>query len=224
MASSSLLTEVEAALGLSVDLDYASKAKDHDLYEAYVLTLLLVEAVAAGWTLDLRNGWGHTVTAPVFRLGPGRITSLDYTFVRMTKAGKAPLEAHLGVKVSGQSPARISTPTNSGRLLHEFDLIVLPESVASLCRANGGDPDHTAVTIHAEMKFYTGKLSLPIGRASIGMALECGLTGKSVLVTNQLGYSAQDLVQHHGVGFRFNVLPSNPTAEWYVRQWFSTFL
>jgi hypothetical protein len=224
MASSSLLTDVEAALGLSVDLGYASKAKDHDLYEAYVLTLLLGAADAAGWTLDLRDGWGHAVTAPVFRLGPGRITSRDYTFARMTKAGRATSEAHLGVRVSGQSPVGISTPTKSGRLLHEFDLIVLPESVASACRATGDDPDHTAVTIHAEMKFYTGKLSLPLGRASIGMALECGLTGKSVLVTNQLGYTVQDLVQHHRVAFRFNVLPSNSTAEWHVTNWFSTFL
>ncbi len=206
MASSSLLTNVEAALGLSFDLGYASKAKDHDLYEAYVLTLLLVAANAAGWTLDLRDGWGHAVTAPVFRLGPGRITSREYTFARMTKVGKLPLEAHLGVRVSGQSPTSVSPSTKSGRLLHEFDLIVLPESVASACRAAGDDPDHTAVTIHAEMKFYTGKLSLPVGRASIGMALECGLTGKSVLVTNQLGYTVQDLVQHHMVAFRFNVL------------------
>ena len=224
MASSSLLTDVEAALGLSVDLGYASKAKDHDLYEVYVLTLLLVAADAAGWTLDLRNGWGHAVTAPVFRLGPGRITSREYTFARLMKAGRAPLEAHLGVKVSGQAPVGISTPTKSGRLLHEFDLIMVPESVASACRATGDDPDHTAVTVHAEMKFYAGKLSLPLGRASIGMALECGLTGKSILVTNQLGYTVQDLVQHHHVAFRFNVLPSNPTAEWHVTKWFSTFL
>lgn len=36
MALSSLLTNVETALGLSVDLGYASKAQEHDLYEAYV--------------------------------------------------------------------------------------------------------------------------------------------------------------------------------------------
>lgn len=224
MALSSLLADVETALGLSVDLGYASKAKNHDLYEAYVLTLLLLAADAAGWKLELRDGWGHTVTAPLFRLGPGRITSRDYTFARMTKAGRVPLEAHLGVKVSGQAPVGISSPTKSGRLLHEFDLVVLPETIASACRATGDDPDHTAVTIHAEMKFYTGKLSLPLGRASIGMALECGLSGKSALITNQLGYTVQDLVQHHSVAFRFNVLPSNPTAEWYVKNWFSTLL
>jgi len=224
MASSSLLTNIEAALGLSVDLGYASKAKGHDLYEAYVLTLLLREADAAGWKTELRDGWGNAVTAPLLRLGPGRITSRNYMFARMTKVGRAPLEAHLGVKVAGQAPVGISPPTKSGRLLHEFDLVVLPESIASTSRATGDDPDHTAVTIHAEMKFYTGKLSLPIGRASIGMALECGLSGKSALITNQLGYTVQDLVQHHSVAFRFNVRPSNSTAEGHVRTWFSTFL
>lgn len=224
MALPSLLADVETALGLSVDLGYASKAKNHDLYEAYVLTLLLLAADAAGWKLELRDGWGHTVTAPLFRLGPGRITSRNYTFARMTKAGRVPLEAHLGVKVSGQAPVGISSPTKSGRLLHEFDLIVLPETIANACRATGDDPDHTAVTIHAEMKFYTGKLSLPLGRASIGMALECGLSGKSALITNQLGYTVQDLVQHHNVAFRFNVLPANSAAEWYVKNWFATLL
>ena len=224
MASSSLLTDVETALGLSIDLGYASKAKDHDLYEAYVLTLLLIEAQAKGWNLELRDGWGHAVKNPLFRLGPGRITSRKYTFVRMTKEGREPLEAHLGVKVSGQAPVGISPPTKSGRLLHEFDLLVLPENIADVCRASGGDPDHTAVTIHAEMKFYTGKLTLPLGRASIGMALECRLSGKSVLITNQLGYTVQDLVQYHTVAFRFNVLPSNSTAEWHVKKWFSAFL
>ncbi|WP_428515460.1 hypothetical protein [Roseovarius sp.] len=224
MALSSLLTNVESALGLSIDLGYASKAKDHDLYEAYVLTLLLFAAHSEGWNLELRDGWGHAVTNPLFRLGPGRITSRKYTFARMTKAGREPLEAHLGVKVSGQAPVGISPPTKSGRLLHEFDLIVLPETIASACRATGDDPDHTAVTVHAEMKFYTGKLTLSLGRASIGMALECGLSGKSVLISNQLGYTVQDLVQHHSVAFRFNVLPSNSTAEWHVQKWFSAFL
>lgn len=224
MALPNLLADVETALGLAVDLGYASKAKNHDLYEAYVLTLLLLAAASAGWKIELRDGWGHTVTAPLFRLGPGRITARHYTFARMTKPGRATLEAHLGVKVSGQAPVGISTPTKSGRLLHEFDLIVLPEAIATACRATGDDPDHTAVKIHAEMKFYTGRLSLPLGRASIGMALECGLSGKSALITNQLGYTVQDLVQHHSVAFRFNVLPSNPTAEWHVKNWLSTLL
>lgn len=223
-APPSLLTNVETALGLSVDLGYARKAKDHDLYEAYMLTLLLSAAVSSGWNWELRDGWGNAVTDPLFRLGPGRITSRQYTLARITMEGREPIEAHLGVKVSGQAPVGISPPTQSGRLLHEFDLIVLPESIASACRARGGDPDHSAVTIHAEMKFYTGKLTLPLGRASIGMALECGLYGKSALITNQNGYSVQDLVQHHNVAFRFNVLPSNWKAEWHVKKWFSAFL
>jgi hypothetical protein len=224
MALSSLLTDVEAALGLSINLGYASKAKDHDLYEAYVLTLLLAAAKDNKWNLELRDGWGNSVTNPLFRLSPGRITSRKYTFARLTKAGREPLEAHLGVKVSGKAHVGKSPSTASGRLLHEFDLIVLPEATASACRSKGDDPDHTAVTIHAEMKFYTGKLTLPLGRASIGMALECGLSGKSALITNQLGYTVQDLVEHHGVAFRFNVLPSKPNAERHVRKWFSSFL
>ena len=107
MVLTSLLANVKTALGLSVELDYASKAKDHDLYKAYVLTLLLRAAFCRGWDLELRDGWGNVVTNPLFRLGPGRITSLQYTFARMTKAGREPLEAYLEVKVSGLAPVGI---------------------------------------------------------------------------------------------------------------------
>ena len=224
MATSSLLTNVEAALGMAVTLGYASKAKQHDLYEAYVLTLLLQAAHNDGWTLTLRDGWGGRVTSAMFRLGPGRLYSRDYPLVHLSKSGKSDLEAHLGVKVSGKTPVSVSAMTGSSRLLHEFDLLVLPAAEADACRAGNNDPDHSVVIVHAEMKYFGGKLSLPVGRASVGMAVECDLAGKSVLVTNNLGYSVQDLVEHHGIAFRFRVLPTNPTAEHHVVKRFRSLL
>lgn len=224
MATGNLLTDVEAALGTAVTLDYANKAKQHDLYEAYVLTLLLQAANDEGWTLQLRDGWGHPVTSAVFRLGPGRLPSRRYTLVHMSKLGRPDLEAHLGVKVSGRTPVGVSAATVSRRLLHEFDLIVLPASDADACRAGNADPDYTVALVHAEMKYFGGKLSLPVGRASVGMAVECALAGKSLLVTNRLGYTVQDLVEHHGITFRYRVMPTNPIAEYHVVQRFRALL
>ncbi|MDR6955514.1 hypothetical protein J2X65_004894 [Ancylobacter sp. 3268] len=224
MATSSFLTDVEAALGMAVTLDYASKAQQHDLYEAYVLTLLLQAAHNEGWTVELRDGLGSTVTSAVFRLGPGRLPSRGYTFAHMSKSGKPDLEAHLGVKVSGRTPIGVSPATGSGRLLHEFDLLVLPATDANACRTGNADPGHSVVVVHAEMKYFGGKLPLPVGRASVGMVVECALTGKSVLVTNQLGYTVQDLVEHHGVTFRYRVLPGNPKAEYHLVQRFRSLL
>lgn len=224
MTTSSLLIDVEAALGMGVNLGYASKAKQHDLYEAYVLTLLLQAAYAEGWTLELRDGWSRLVTTPVFRLGPGRLPSCRYTLVHMSRTGTPDLEVHLGVKVSGRTPVGMSPATSSRRLLHEFDLLVLPATVADACRASNTDPDYSAVVLHAEMKYFGGKLSLPVGRASVGMAVECVLAGKSVLVTNRLGYTVQDLVEYHGVTFRYRILPVNPIAVHHLIKHFRTFL
>lgn len=224
MTTSSLLADVEAAIGMATTLGYASRAKQHDLYEAYVLTLLLRAAVANGWSHQLRNGWGFPVTSAVFRLGPGRLPSCSYTHLHMSKSGKPTLEAHLGVKVAGKSPVGVSAATVSKRLLHEFDLLVLPAADAQACRKAKADPDHSVVLLHAEMKYFGGNLTLPVGRASVGMVVECALAGKSVLVTNRKGYSVQDLVEYHGVTFRFRVLPTNSIAEYHLVKSFQALL
>ena len=179
-------------------------------------SLLLVAAEAEGWEMELCDGAGHRTTRAVFRLGPGRLPSGNFTHVRLWKSGKQDLEAHLDVKIVGRSPIVASRRGKSAHLLHECDLLVLPSAVAAACRAADADPPHGAVVVHAEAKHYGGNLSLPIGRASVGMAVECGITGKSVLVTNRLGKTVQDLVEHHGVTFRFLIKPSNPTGTNYL--------
>lgn len=224
MAASDLLKAIEGALDVALDLGYAAEAEQHDLFEAYVLTLLLEAAKDMGWSLSLRDGTGATVTAPVFRRGPGRLPSPGFTFARMTKPGKQDLEAHLGVKVAGRTAVGVSAATMSGSLLHEFDLLVLPAVDAAACRAANADPHHGVVVVHGEMKYFGGNLSLPIGRASVGMAAECVLGGKSVLVTNRMGLTVQDLVEHHDVAFRYRVTPKSPTAERHVRSWFQSVL
>lgn len=208
MASSNLLSAVQAAFGAAVTLGYSSSTAAHDVYEGYVLTLFLQAAVNQGWRPQLRDGAGHPTARVVLRLGPGRLPSGSFTHVYLTKFGKVPLEAHVGVKVIGKAPYVVTMKKKSANVVHEFDLLLLPSAAADACRLLGNDPDHTSVVAHAEAKFYGGNLPLPLGRAVVGLTAECDLSGKSALVTNRNGATVQDLINHYGVDFRFLVTPS----------------
>lgn len=219
MASSSMLPTIQAALSTAATLGYNGASAAHDVYEGYVLALVLQAASAEHWTVELRDGSDNPTMHAVFRLGPGRLPSGNFTHVRLTKAGKVDLEAHIGVKVRGASS-----------IAHEFDLLLLPATIAAACRRANLDPSSTDVVAHAEAKYYGGNLSLPIGRAVVGLATDCGMiaplhsNGRSVLVTNQNGRTVEDLVQHYGVTFRFLVKPSNARGVYHLVRRFRTML
>lgn len=219
MASPSMLPTIRAALSTASSLGYASSTAAHDVYEGYVLALLLQAAAAEGWSAELRDGSDNRTTAAIFRLGPGRLPSGNFTHVRLTKAGKVELEAHIGVKVRGASA-----------LAHEFDLLLLPAAVATTCRQTNCDPSCADVVVHAEAKYYGGNIPLPVGRSVVGLAIDCAMAqpshsnGKSVLVTNQNGATVEKLVQFYGVTFRFLIKPSNSRGVYYTVQSFRTML
>lgn len=208
MATSSLLPAVQAAFSGAASLGYNNKGAAHDIYEGYILTLLLIAADNEGWKPFLRDGQNNPTNHVVFRLGPGRLPSGNFTHVLLTKPSRGDLEAHIGVKVIGKAPYVKTIKRMSANVVHEFDLLVLPASAANLSRSSGIDPPHSSVLIHSEAKFYGGNLPLPLGRAVVGLAAECDLAGKSVLVTNQNGATVEDLIAHYGVEFRFLVTPS----------------
>lgn len=208
MAAPSLLSTVQAAFGAAVTLGYSNSTAAHDIYEGYILTLFIQAAVNEHWTPQCRDGSGKPTSRVVFRLGPGRLPSGNFTHVHLTKPRKVDLEAHIGVKVIGKAPYVATLNKKSQNVVHEFDLLVLPSAVADACRLLGTDPTHGSVVAHAEAKFYGGNLPLPLGRAVVGLAAECDLAQKSVLVTNRNGATVQDLVQHYDVEFRFLVTPS----------------
>ncbi len=208
MASSSLLPAVQGMFSAASSLGYNSKTAAHDIYEGYVLTLLLKAAKNLHWRWQLRDGKGKATSKVLFRLGPGRLPSGDFTHILLTKSGKVDLEAHIGVKVIGKAPYVKTKKRKTSNVVHEFDLLVLSSTVANFCRGVGSDPSLSSVVMHAEAKYYGGNLPLPLGRAVVGLAVECDLAGKSVLVTNQNGSTVEDLVKHYGVEFRFLVVPS----------------
>lgn len=214
-----MLPTIQAALSTAATLGYNAASAAHDVYEGYVLALFLQAASAEGWAAELRDGSDNPTTDAIFRLGPGRLPSGNFTHVRLTKPGKIALEAHIGVKVRGVSS-----------IAHEFDLLLLPAPVAATCRRANRDPSSGDVIAHAEAKYYGGNLSLPIGRAVAGLAVDCGMTtpfhlsGKSVLVTNQNGPTVETLVQYYGVTFRFLIKPSNGFGIYHIVKRFRAML
>lgn len=223
MASSSLLPAVQGMFSAASSLGYNNKGAAHDIYEGYVLTLLLKAADNQLWKWQLRDGTGKLTSDVLFRLGPGRLPSGNFTHVLLTKPGKADLEAHIGVKVVGKAPYLKTKKKKTASVVHEFDMLVLESAVANLCRRLGGDPNHRNVVMHAEAKYYGGNLPLPLGRAVVGLAAECDLSGKSVLVTNQNGPTVEDLIAYYGVDFRFFVTP-NGKGESHLITLFEQFL
>ena len=212
MASSSLLSAVQSAFGGAASLGYNVKGAEHDIYEGYVLALLIQAARNEFWTVELRYGANNPTSHAVFRLGPGRLPSGNFTHVLLRKSLKSDLEAHIGVKVIGKAPYAKTKKRKSANVVHEFDLLVLPATAANFCRSFGMDPPRSAVVAHAEAKYYGGTLPLPLGRSMVGLAVECDLAGKSVLVTNQNGATVEDLLAHYGVDFRFLVKPGSKGA------------
>jgi hypothetical protein len=214
-----MLTTIRAALSTASTLGYSSSTAAHDVYEGYVLALFLQAASAEGWSVELRDGSDNPTSTAIFRLGPGRLASGNFTHVRLTKVGKVDLEAHIGVKVRGAST-----------LAHEFDLLLLPAAVAANCRRTNRDPSCADVVAHAEAKYYGGNIPLPVGRAVVGLAIDCGMaqpfhpSGKSVLVTNQNGSTTEKLVQFYGVTFRFLIKPSNSFGLYHTVQRFRAML
>lgn len=213
MTTASLLPAVMAGLSAATTLGYDSSSAAHDVYEGYMLTLLLRAAANEHWRWDLRDRSGTVKTHAVFRRGPGRLPLGGFTHAHLTKTGKADLEAHIGVKVRGSSG-----------VLHEFDLLVLPSSKAASCRLHQHDPTRGDVVLHAEAKYYGGDLPLPLGRAVVGLTVDCDLFGKSVLVTNQNGPMVEKLINNFQTAFRFLIKPSNAIGEYHLIRLFETFL
>jgi hypothetical protein len=208
-----LLAAVAAGLSTAATLGYDSESEAHDVYEAYVLTLLLEAADNDGWQWELRDQSKAVTNRAIYRRGPGRLASGNFTHVFLSKPGKEDLEAHIGVKVTGWSDVE-----------HEFDLLVLSSAISDDCRALLSDPAYGDVVVHAEAKYYGGNLPLHLGRGMVGLRTDCHLAGNSVLVANQNGLSVEELITKYHVAFRFLIKPTNGAGIFYTVKLFEDFL
>src|SRR5258708_5738661 len=115
--SADLLSEIGQTLGRSVLSNLTSETAACDLFEVYILTLLLRAAHREGATISYENVFGQSPPPElIFRTSPGQIfsTERNYTHAVLQFPTTPALEAHVGIKVLGRSG-----------VMHECDVAVL---------------------------------------------------------------------------------------------------
>jgi hypothetical protein len=138
---------------------YSNSTATNDIYENCIWALCLQAARQHRATIRYEDGNEKAVTALTFRISPGAIYSIahPYAHAAIEFAGCPPLEAHVGIRVTGRS-----------RVLHEFDIAVLDMEEARLCRSNQVHPRSSKVLIGAECN-YTSAIQLYLGRSFLGL-------------------------------------------------------
>ena len=172
-----LIDEIKRELRPAINPAITSRQSGSDLYEAYLLALIVRAARAEGATVTFRTLANGTPTRFVFRTSPGLITSTaqPYTFVHIDVGSRrGPLEAHLGVRVSGKS-----------RVLHEGDVIVLLEAEAVRARSRNLAPRSHAVLFLAEAKFYACSMPLGLARGYMGLCADLSAARRAWLRTRR---------------------------------------
>jgi hypothetical protein len=126
-ASQILLDELSSILSDANTCGYSSRSQSNDVFEGYVWSLIIQAARYEGATIQYETANEQATKVLLFRTSPGNIfsTAQAYTHATITFATHPPLEAHIGIKVSGKS-----------RLLHECDVAVLYRDEARNCRRN----------------------------------------------------------------------------------------
>ena len=137
----------------------------NDLFEAYVLSGLVLAAQAEQWTASLHDMNSAPANSALFRRSPGNIYSSpgsqNFTHFVLERAGVMPLEAHIGIKLTGKSAVE-----------HECDVALVPQDHAEFCRQNQVHPRSTRLIFSAECKFLAGNVPLHMGRGFVGLVTE----------------------------------------------------
>lgn len=178
-----------------------------DLYEAYLLMLIVRAAKAENAVIDYRTRSGAITTDFVFRTAPGLITSTaqKYTYVHIdVGSARGPLEAHLGIRISGKS-----------RVLHEGDVILLLESEANRARTRNLAPRSHSVLFLAEAKFYADWFPLGAARGYMGLCSDLSATG-TYLATNTVNKAATRLLDARGYDHESGLVPKSTAADRFV--------
>ena len=195
-----LLNDIQVALGASIVPSLNAGSREDDIYEAYLFTLVLRAARSEGGTIAFRCINGGTPNPFVFRTSPGYIASStqNYGYAEIGFPGCFPLEAHVGIRVSGKS-----------NVLHECDVAVLLKSEADLCRAG---PDRVAprsakVILAIEAKYYSASVPLGLGREFLGLTRDLS-TRNAFFVVNRDAGSLKKLLTHKREMWEHNITPA----------------
>jgi hypothetical protein len=206
-ARQDLIDEIKRELRPAINPAITSQQATSDLYEAYLLVLIVRAARAEGATVTFRSLATGSPTRFVFRTSPGLITSRvhPYTFVEIDVGSRrGALEAHLGVRVSGKS-----------RVLHEGDVIILLQTEANRARSRNLAPRSHAVMFLAEAKFYAESIPLGIARGYMGLCAD--LSAKTIyLASNTENPEATRLLDARRHDHEPELVPSSAAADRFI--------
>lgn len=195
---SDLLNQIQIAIGASTTPSLTTASAGSDIFEAYVLSIIIEAAQREGGAVTFRNVDGSVPTVFTFRTSPGHIwwDSQPYTYARIEFPGSPMLEAHMGVYVTGKSG-----------LIHEADVLVLLGEEAELARQNQVPPRSRRAIIAGECKFYASNLRLGLGRAFVGLCSDLS-SRECFFVTNATSVSVEKLLTHQRKKWQSRVEPS----------------
>lgn len=207
-----LLAAIRAELGAAVPPSLSHSSAASDLFEGYVLMVLIQAAQAEGATVDYFQPDGSPAQQFTFRTSPGYLWSdtQPYTYARLSFPGKENLEAHVGVRIAGKSG-----------VLHEFDVCVVRESEADTARQNRVHPRSSKTLIGVECKFYTTGLGLGLARAFIGLGSDVS-TKHTFFVTNTESSSVERLLTARGYAWANRLFPQSSVDVERLRNEFQT--
>lgn len=198
----SLLSILPSALPTTMTASGLAPTAGNDLYEAYLFGLVLRAARIEGYSVTFADADGP---AAVLRLrrAPGRLSSGGPRMARFTHAvlecpQRPTLELHTGVGVVGTS-----------KVVHEADVLVLPQTDADRCRNFDLDPRGYSALLLIEAKYYTKPVGLGTGREFLGLSSD--VTAKNRLFAATLASeSAVSLFSGKSVSHDIGVLPRRP--------------
>ena len=195
-----LLAQIQAALGPALTPSLTLASSGWDVFEAYVLSLILDAAETEGAAIGFLNVDGSIQTQFTFRTNPGHIwwDSQPFSYATIQFPSTPLLEAHMGVYVSGKSG-----------LIHEADVLVLLSDEAGLARLNQVPPRSKRSIIATECKFYAANLQIGLARGFVGLCSDLS-TRDCYFVSNSGSISVEKLLTYHHKHWESRLEPGTP--------------
>lgn len=199
-----MLSAISSVLGAAISSGTVAASALPDVFEAYVLTLVIRAARDEGAAVSFKDRFGNPATSLTLRTSPGYIYSTvrNYTHCLIEFNGRPALEAHTGIKVAGKSG-----------VLHEFDVALLDRAEAENCRLNSVSPRSSRVLVGVECKFYTSALQLHLARGFVGLVADIS-TKSPFFVSNTSSTSVDKLLSHRVKnGWERDISPTCKNSE-----------
>ena len=199
-----MISEITSVLGTAISSAPVAASALPDVFEAYVLTLLIRAARDEGATVSFKDCSYKPATSLTLRTSPGYIYSKanNYTHCLIEFNGRPALEAHTGIKVAGKSG-----------VLHEFDVALLDRAEAENCRLNSVSPRSSRILVGVECKFYTSALQLHLARGFVGLVADIS-TESPFFVSNTSSTSVDKLLSHRVKnGWERDISPTCKNSE-----------